>query len=156
MKRLLFLLLTVVVLLSVSSCSLFNVVEAPDKVFDCGDFSITLTSGFTTYEMEGYDFAFDSMKIAVFGFKEDFSLFEEGTDLAGYAKLIYEANIDEGLTTIQYESYDSDEKVSYIYYTVLYEGKEAFWTIQFFCDKADFDEYKPYFIKWAKSVEFKS
>ena len=41
----------------------------------------------------------------------------------------------------------------FMYFYVFHKNEEAFWMITCICDEEDYETYKPYFLKWAGSVE---
>ena len=42
--------------------------------------------------------------------------------------------------------------ITYHYYTCMYKGSDAFWTIQFACNVNEIAQHKSDMIKWADSV----
>ena len=167
MKKVLVGLLAVLLAFSMASCALFGsqkIYEKSAKTFSVDGMSITLTSGFTEAEFEGYVVCYDSSEVAIFVIEEEFSLIDGASDwsIEDYADLVRQANLDqnpvvsedEGLITMKYNYYNADEKTSYSYYSVMFKGPSAFWLVQFACEQNSFEEYKPHFIEWAKSVKF--
>jgi len=68
-----------------------------------------------------------------------------------YFKSPTELMTEEGLT---YSVLITDENKTYKYFTVMLEGTDAFWTVQFACEVSEYDGYKSYFVNWAKSIQF--
>lgn len=165
MKKLFSLLLVAVMLLSLAGCFSTSVVDADEAVFTKAGMEITLTEGFTETEMEGFTACYDSTEVAVFVLKEDFSSVTGFADLslADYADLVHQANSSkspdaitevDGLTTMEYDFYNEEEGNNYRYFATMFKGSDAFWLIQFASLDADYEEYKPYFIEWAKTAKF--
>ncbi len=42
---------------------------------------------------------------------------------------------------------------TYFYYVVVKKGTDAFWTCNFACPAADYEQYLPQFMVWAASIE---
>jgi hypothetical protein len=95
--------------------------------------------------------------------KEAFSLQEGLADLTvdEYAALVHQSNSEKspteiskenGLTSFEYSFLNTEENKIYRYFTVMYKGSDAFWTVQLACEESAYEEYKPYMIEWAKSV----
>ena len=69
-----------------------------------------------------------------------------------YFAMIMLAEI-EGLTTMEYEFLNEAENVTYCYFLSMYRGDTAFWLVQFACEASLYEDYRPYFIEWAKTVD---
>ena len=111
----------------------------------------------------GYTAVFDSSKVAVFALKENFSLVEGlgATSKAAYAELLRSANgarnpgevkTEDGIMFFEYSFLNTDENVTYSYFTTVHEGNDAYWMVQFATRQDDYNEYRPYLLKWAKTV----
>ncbi len=160
MKKLIALLMATLMLMSFAACG----GEVKEKEFTHSGLTITLTEAFTEASYEGYTVCYDSANVAVFVIKENFSLLEglEDYTLKQYAELVHNANSSrnpaaitevEGLTTFEYSFLNTDEDQTYQYFTTMFKGDDAFWTIQFCCKADKFSEYKADMIKYAKSVK---
>lgn len=159
-KKILACILSAASLLLFAGCGTTNVKKAKEKTFSVDGMNITLTKGFTKTDMEGYTACFDSSEIAVFALKESA---DSTLSLLDYAASILEANKSktpsniemlDGVPTIEY-TYKSDaDNAEYKYLTFMYKAPDAFWAIQFACKTADYEENKPFFVKWAKTVSF--
>lgn len=137
------------------------------RAFYCEEMSIVLTKGFTDSYMEGYSGCFDSETAAVFVTREEFSLMEGLKDytLDEYGKLVLDSNKDlfpegteikteDGLTYYEHSYFDEEAEEGYNYFGVLLKSDEAFWVVEFACSDYDYEVYRPYFVKWAKTIEF--
>jgi len=136
-----------------------------EKDFSKAGATITLNENFTEKKVETATAYFESNNAVVTFFKEDFTLFEDrgvpaDFTLKEYAELILTANLIEAeiesggdLTSFVYEKQDSSE-IEYTHYATVFESEDAYWLVQFVCEKKDFEKLKPQFEHWAKSVRF--
>ena len=165
MKKILALVLALLTLLSCVSCIGGKVYEAADAEFSANGITLTLTKAFKEVDAAtyGYTAAFDSAAVAVFALKESFSLVNSlgATSKTAYAELLRSANAarnpgelktEDGIVFFEYNFHNTDENVTYSYFTTVHEGKDAYWMVQFATKQADYDEYRPYLLKWAKTV----
>lgn len=159
-KKILACILAAASLLLFAGCGTTNVKEAGEKTFSVDGMNITLTKGFTKTDMEGYTACFDSSEIAVFALKESA---DSALSLLDYAAMILKANesktpgnieMIDGIPSIEYTYKNETENAEYKYLTFLYKAPDAFWAVQFSCRAADYEENKPFFVKWAKTVSF--
>jgi hypothetical protein len=102
---------------------------------------------------------YNTDEITLFVYKDTL----KAESLEEYADVVYENNADvspspiqniEGLTTMEYSYYNAAARVTIWYFTVMYQATDVFWQFQFACDDAHYEEYKPHFIEWAKTVTF--
>ena len=135
----------------------------PYEIVDDSGVKITLTDSFVDAGLDGFDFTYSSDDVVVLGFEDDFSLMEglEDYSLKEYGDLSIKNNeLDskvekEGdITYYTYESYVENEAINYIYFSAIYKTESSFWTVTFAVDETQYEEYKPLFLEWAKSVEF--
>lgn len=135
----------------------------PVEIIDDAGVKMTLTDSFVDTNIAGFDFTYGSDDVVVFGFEDDFSLMEglEDYSLKEYGELSIENNKldskvkkENDIIYYEYESYVENEATNYIYLAAIYKTEDSFWTITFAIDEAQYEEYKPYFIEWAKSVQF--
>ena len=84
---------------------------------------------------------------------------ETDFDLKGYADYLLksisvtaEIKTEDGITYFEYSKKPDD--IKYNYFVSVYKTEDAFWFIQFSCQSDKINEYRPLFIKWAKSVFF--
>lgn len=165
MKKVVSLLMTAVFLFALTGCSSKKIYEKEAKTFSASGMEIILTEGFKEADFEGYTACYDSSEVAIFTLKEEFSLAEgfEDLTLEEYSDLLYQANADyspdpiteiEGIPCMEYTFLNEEEDVTFRYLTTLFKAPDAFWLIQFTCEEDCYEEYKPYFIDWAKTVTF--
>ncbi len=160
MKKILALLMCALILVSLAACN-----NITDEVFEKDGFSITLTSEFAEKAYENYFVCYDSKNIAVFVLKESFSSLEgfENYSLTEYADLMKlnctkdgntpsDITVVEGVTYFEY-SFFNKEGESYKYFTALYKGDDAFWTVQFASPLSGYEGFKAEMIEFAKSVD---
>lgn len=166
MKRTIALLLACLTLFTLASCNLLQELkpyEAEDKIFEKAGLTITLTEAFNEGSAEGYTACYESLFATVFVLKEPFDSFEgfEDYTIKDYERLILEANASknpvsselEGMPVMEYAFYNEDVDVDYRYYAVMLKGADAFFMVQFACAEEYYEEFKPHFEEWAKSVE---
>ena len=124
-----------------------------DKEYTCQELTMTVP-GYMSDESddsayEGFTFALDSYKIAIFGIKEAKSDFEGTTvkDLAGYTDLVILANeLDCKAQTregkdYRYFSYEAKNgDTTYGYVCAAYEADDAYWLVQVAAEKDNFDK----------------
>lgn len=160
MKRTLAILLVLATICALSACS-EHVYDAEPKVFTTSGITLTLTEAFQERGMERYTACFSSEEVAVFVTKEKAINVDEIT-LQEYAAMVRHSNLDrtpgevkeiDGLTTLEYSFYNESSKATYCYFLSMYEGKTAYWLVQFACEDTLYEDCRPYFIEWAKSVQ---
>ncbi|MCL2677850.1 MAG: hypothetical protein FWE85_02220 [Clostridiales bacterium] len=137
-----------------------------EKTFTTADvgLSITLTSRFVEQDLAVWTAYYSSTTSIVTVLKEEFHLFDQhGHDAADltpedYARLVIESNREpcdvekvEGLTTFTYERRVNGK--DFKYFAVTFKGPDAFWLVQFGCDRKNFDKFQAQFIEWAKTVK---
>ena len=147
-----------------SGCETPPLYQQDLKTFRAKGMSISLPEEFEQSELMGFDAAFDSPDVAVFVIKELFSEADWADyTLQQYAELILQGNEEknpspitqtEGLTVFEHSSYNQLEQCTFQYLSVMFKGTDAFWLFQFTCDQTNYQQYKPHFIKWAKTVSF--
>ena len=164
MKKIIAVLLIACTLILLCSCGSKKAYEDKAQDFAAYGIKIKLTQAFKEKSYSGYTICYDAKDVAVFILKETFAEkvgFNRLT-VKEYAEKIRKANEEKqpsevvhegGLTYIEYEFYNKNESLTYKYLTVTYKGVDAFWLVQFACDVKDYNEYKPYFIEWAKTVD---
>ena len=162
MKKWLLCLLAVIMVLPLAACSV-DVKTASDKEFSSNGMKITLTSAFRESQAEGYTAVYDSSEVAVIGLREPYSVAAQLEDmtLSEYADIVYQNNASkspkpistvDGLTVMEFEFHNDELDKDYSYFTVMLKGEDCFWMIQFASETNNYEECKPYFIKWAKSI----
>lgn len=164
MKKILALVLALITLLSCVSCIGVKVYEAEATEFSSQGLTLTLTKAFKKADVQGYTVAYDSAAVAVFALKESFSLMAGMSDMSvdDYAELLREANAardpgaiqtEEGVLFFEYSFYNEEEKTTFKYFTTVHKGDDAFWMVQFATREGVYDEYRPYLLQWAKTVD---
>ena len=160
MKKYLAFILAMVFVLSLVSCT-----PNDHKKFSCQEMTITLPDRFIEDTLEGYTIGFKSPEAAILALKESFEDYPVLRDytLTKYAELVASNNTNlqmtqpeniDGIITTQHSFLNTDEQVNYVYLSAMFRSGEGFWLIQFACPENSFEEMKPYFIQWAKSVSF--
>lgn len=173
MKKLIALLLALVTVFSFASCVKGAAKDADEKVFKTKDFSITLTEAFKQNRTNAYAGHFEAADAEVFIIKEaraDFPeekqnmpLYDQKGIQEYYAELVWRNHLKmEGLTAPTYDDKNGlicleftemkDTGVSEKVFCSMYQNNDAYWTAQFRCAEADYETYKPLFIKWAQSI----
>ncbi|MCL1852193.1 MAG: hypothetical protein FWF88_04065, partial [Peptococcaceae bacterium] len=78
--------------------------------------------------------------------------------LDAYADMIIEANsLDvkvekrDGLTCFTYSETEEATNLEFTYFAVVFKGKDAFWSVQFYSATKDYDALLPSFVVWAKT-----
>ena len=64
-----------------------------------------------------------------------------------------EVKTENGLTSMEYKFYNEQEKITYKYFTTMFKGDDSFWLVQFACNENLYEEFKPHFVDWAKTVD---
>lgn len=156
MKRFFAMLMALVMMLSLCACG-----AAADKVFTCGDLSITLTTGFKESSVEGQDAFYESRSVGVTVVEDAKANIAGGDTMTKkeYGELVIELSERESLLGVTelddltYFSYvsavDSD---SYTYEAYIYESADAFWLVQFFCLTDNYSKHIDSFRNWARTV----
>lgn len=171
MKRVLSFALVIITLLLFVSCdSVKSKYEIEPKEITRNGMKITVTSGFVAAPKEekefGYTVCLNSKAMGILALKEDKALCKGAgiTSLSKYAAAVRNSNsaknpgiikeVDGLKYTFEYTFYNSDEKVEYTYFTVMYEAESAYWFVQFASISSKYEDLKPDMIKYAKSVTF--
>ena len=135
----------------------------PYKFVDESGVVITLTDTFEKMYNETTTFTYGTNDAVVFGDKTEFSAVEglEDYTLKEYGELLIEHNEwdaevkkENGITYYLYDVYVENQDANFFYFAALYKTEDAFWTITFAIDEAQYEEYEPLFFEWAKSVAF--
>ena len=162
MKKWLLFCLSLLLVVTVTGCGMFSDPKTADpKDFTLEGLTITLTDAFRNLGVEGATGGYQSKDCALFLIKEPFDLLENGDELTleEYVERVKTKNgIDVEIKTEEnltyFERAASADGVEFGYYSVMYRAPDAFWLLQFTCEKKDYEEYRPYFVNWAKSVTF--
>lgn len=162
MKRIALLMALLALALSLASCDLL----APEKTYTCEEMSITVKGMFSQQNdlHEAFDLILLSPSAGVMVLREDLADFEANdldTDItvAEYAAILMENNEldgspveEDGLTYFTYS--ETAEGTEFTYIGFCYSSPEAYWLVQCYSTSEKFEDMKPAFITWAKSVTF--
>ena len=173
MKKLLALLMAAVMLFALAGCAAEEITPPPAlgllkmerASYIAAGMEIQLPTEFKLLEGTGYTVCYEASTAAVFALRESFDLAEGVADLtlAEYADLVRVANSskspsevkeEDGLLLIEYTYFVETQNADYVYLTTMFKTSDAFWMIQFTCQKENYEAYRPHFIEWAKSVTF--
>lgn len=138
-----------------------------DQVFTAEEMKITLTTEFQKEEINGFIASYSTVDVAVFVSKAGF---DQEPDLANYtlaqyAQKVYEFNghdVPKGvqtkgnLTFYEYQHKNTDDGITYCYFTYVYKTSGGFWMVQFATPEMEVENYRADITAWAKSVEFES
>ncbi|MCI8331647.1 MAG: hypothetical protein HFE78_02330 [Clostridiales bacterium] len=148
-------------LLLLCSFMLCSCGAAKEKEFSKEGFTITLTDAFKEQEIATQTVAYVSTKVSVSALKEEKSAFEDNDldiDLSDYADLVIAANNlsaeaeeKDGLLCFTYDNSVSGQNFTYL--ATVFESSDAFWLVQFGCEKDKYDSFKEDFVKYAKTVK---
>ncbi len=137
------------------------------KTYDFGSYTITLPAKFTKSEATGdWDWTLNELNSGVSGGRE----IKSDLDLYGLNIDSLDEYIDawmEDDTTVQLSGPYQSDGLTYLEYSIsfdgvyfscatfFYETSSAYHYISFWCKTDDYENYKPKFIDWANTVEFK-
>ena len=152
------------ILLAGAGCACSVSTQTIEPTFEKAGMSIVLTDAFYEKDLVSQTAYYESSNAIVTALKDEFSTLEAagiGTDisLSDYAGIVMEVNgldseirEEDGLTYFTYEKSVSGK--DYQYFASVYQAPDAFWLIQFGCERDNFEELEPDFIKWAGTVTF--
>ena len=157
--------LVLAIMLRLSGCSSVVLEQEKTALFTSGGMEIVLPDTFREQSADGHTVCYGSPTVTVFALREAFSLADgvEEMTVDEYADLVRTANVDkspssitveEGFPMMEYTYYVESHEEDFVYLSVMYKAQDAFWTLQFVCSAEDYEEYRPQFIEWAKSVKF--
>ena len=161
MKKTLAIILTLLTVLSLFGCSSKDYKQGK-AVFEKDGITLTLTNAFKEtdlYPILDTHAAYTSGEATVAVFKEKSG---EADKLSAkeYADKWRLANVKFSPEPIKEEkrTVSTTYKASFrgentIFYTAFYVSDEAFWIVQFFCAEDVYEEYAPYFAKWAGKIK---
>lgn len=165
MKKVLSLFFVFAMLFSLTSCLPDEAKSGKAKTYTVEELSITLTDSFMRMSSIAPDFTdcYGATDATVFFQKETFESLEATGDetVDQYAEAVREASSasdvseilhEDGVTYFEYSG--ESEGDTFKYFAAMFKGPDAFWLVQFACEDTVYEEYKPYFIDWAKTVEF--
>lgn len=137
-----------------------------EKTFTSEGVTLTLTEDFKKFRYEGAGFvsAYDSKRVAVFVFRDDFSTGEEALTLSvgEYIDAVISSNniVTLGKNTEAdpayyiYDYRNPDDGKTYIYYSYVYKAGDAFYTVRFAVEDKYSEDLAPKIEKWAGSAKF--
>lgn len=137
-----------------------------EKTFTSDGVTLTLTEDFKKFRYEGTGFvsAYDSKRVAVFVFRDDFSTGEEALTLSvgEYIDAVISSNniVTLGKNTEAdpayyiYDYKNPDDGKTYIYYSYVYKAGDAFYTVRFAVEDKYSEDLAPKIEKWAGSAKF--
>lgn len=164
-KALVITIASVLVILSIGALALMYIKSDQTKTYEASDLKIDLPSSFYEKELASVTAYFESQKAIVTVLKEDFKSLElVGLDLSStlndYTNAVIENN---NITTTaqkiegteyKYFTYErSNSGKDYFYVGVVLKSKDAFWLVNFGCEKTNKSEYEQKFINWAKTIK---
>ncbi len=134
------------------------------KDYSSHGFNIKMDDGMTEKDLATATATWMSDKAVVTALKEEFSILEtididKNSKIEDYAKAViknnkadYELKEKDGLNYFEYEQTVSGK--DYYYFAAIYKSDDAFWLVNFACDKNNKSEYQDKFVEWAKTVTF--
>ena len=152
----------------VSGCE----VKIFDKDFSVKGLTLTLEKQFAVSESESFDAYFwdKDSDIHIYVIKEYFSPLRTADipvnsfdDYVKYNCDIYEVDEDgvvedDGFSYVTVEKalerVESKVKQNFVIIVAMYEGKDAYWTVEFACRKVEFSSQKDTLLRYARSAEF--
>lgn len=155
----------VVFFLVISSVMPFNKSEDKLKNYSSNGFSISLPKNFYEKSYASTTAYFESPTSIVSALKEDFSSLEvvnigKDSTLDEYADAVAKNNNvtvnlkDVSDTNYKYFIYEKSNAGKDFYYMgVILKVNDAFWLVNFACEKSKKDEYHNKFIEWAKTIK---
>ena len=164
MKKALLGSMAMLLMLSMTACSLFSLTEP--KNFTCFDMTITLDNSFEDYVSEEGDASFVSDKhgYGVSITKKDFYLFEDENipipssieDFVAYENPHADITTETSDGVTYYIQEREVEGRDFTYLVALYESTDAYWKVSFVCESHKFDKAKPHFLAFAQTVMFEA
>jgi hypothetical protein len=162
MRRILALILCIFVLASLCSCK--SILDSETGEREYGEFSIEIPEVFEEVAVEGYTAYFKKDNVYVWAIKDSFINLDGSSvwEVKDYAERIHYVNalksptpvtVTDGLYNIEYTVFNEMKNINFRYLTVMYKGSDAFWMVQFACDENEYEQYKPHFLAWAKTVK---
>lgn len=134
------------------------------KDYTSHGFNIKMDEGMTEKDVMSTTATFMNNEAVVTALKEEFTLLEtiglsKDSKIEDYMEVIIENNkVDsepkekDGIHYIEYEKAVSGK--NYYYVSAFYKSDDAFWLVNFACEKTNKKEYQETFLKWAKTVTF--
>ena len=163
MKKIIALMLALVALLSFVSCGQ-KPYESTAKSFSANGMTIKLTEAFKSVSMAGYAAVYEASETVVYVSNQQMSEFDKVKEMSlekyvGFfrdsnkSKTPSETKTDGDVIYIEYSS-TGEGNVVYKYLTAFFEGNGVYVRVEFVAEDKNYEEYRPYFINWAKTVTF--
>lgn len=166
-KGLVILIFAMVIGFAVGFLATSGILKSPQKpeTFTVDNMKITLTDEFAAVDNQGFDAIFASNTTGVFVLKESFSFLEDSEifTLEQYGQLVLENNgysddivlqTTDGITYFEYVTENEESDDDLYFFVHILKASDAFWMVQFSTYESQADEMMPFFIEWAKSIEF--
>ena len=142
-----------------------GLLEMEKAIYFAEGMEIQLPEAFRQVDDTGYTVCYEADTAAIFALREPFTMAEgvENLTLMEYADMVCVANSskspsavmeEEGLLLMEYTYFAESENAEYKYLTTMFKASDAFWMVQFTCRAENYEEYRPHFVEWAKSVTF--
>ena len=136
-----------------------------EQTFTSGGVNITLTNEFQEEYMDGFVACYGSVDVAVFVRTDSFAVDPElkNYTVEEYAEQLYKLNqhdvpngiqSENGLTFYEYQYHNSNDGITYCYFTYIYKTEGGFWIVQFATPNLEVNNYREDIAKWAKTVTF--
>ena len=163
MKKVFKLLSLCIIASLIAGCSLPSLGEKT-KTYTSHGISVTMNDKFYEKSLLSATVYLESTDSIFTALKEDFNLLStvgitKDSTLREYAELVVKANQlstqiieEDGLTYFTYEKTVSGK--DFYYLATVYKSNDAFWLINFACEKNAQSSFKPKFIKKKKTVTF--
>lgn len=141
----------------------FNL-SAKQKDYSSHGFNIKMDDGMNEKDLATATVTYMSDKVVITALKEEFTFLEaididEESSIEDYAEAViknnkadYKLKEKDGINYFEYEKTVSGK--DYYYYAVVYKSDDAFWLVNFACEKRNKSEYQEKFFEWAKTVTF--
>lgn len=160
MKKILVVLCAFVSCILLGGCAFGN----QEKTYSSHGISVTMNKGFVEKSIMSQTAYFQGTDALFTALKEDFdtlALIDLGSKSTkkDYAEAVvknnkadYKVIEKDDLTYFEYEKSISGK--DYYYLASVYKTDDAFWLVNFACEKANKEKYESIFKRWAKTVKF--
>lgn len=160
MKKALAVILTVITVFSLFGCSSKDYNQRKAE-FEKDGITLTLTEAFKETDLYPTmaHMAYTSGAATVAVFKETRGVIDK-TSAKEYAERWCASNVkfspepikeENGVISTVYKAGYMDAEA--VFYTTFFASDSSYWIVQFFCAAEVYDEYAPYFARWARKVK---
>lgn len=137
-----------------------------EKTYEVNGIKITMANDMVEKDLVSQTAYLEGDEVIFTALKESFTDLSqvgitEESALKDYANLILTGNkldskvIEDDTNNVTYFTYEKEISGKDFYYLAsVYKANDAFWLVNFACEKKNADEYKDKFLKWASTVEF--